>query len=73
MDKKFSVLIKKKISKFNKTIKIPPDKSCSIRALLIASQCIGVSNIKNLHIQSEDVLDCFKILTTKLFHEEYSS
>lgn len=65
MDKK-SVLIKKKISKFIKTIKIPPDKSCSIRALLIASQCIGVSNIKNLHIRSEDVLDCFKILTTKL-------
>ena len=66
MDKKLSVLIKEKIGKFNKTIKIPADKSCSIRALLIASQCMGVSNIKNLHIQSEDVLDCFRILTKKL-------
>ena len=45
MKKKFSVSINKKIEKFNKKIIIPGDKSCSIRALLLASQCIGVSKI----------------------------
>ncbi len=61
MNKKFSVLINKKIKKFNKTIKIPGDKSCSIRALLFASQCIGISNIKNL-LQSDDVISCINAL-----------
>jgi len=63
MKKKISVLIKKKIDKFNKTVSIPSDKSCSIRALLFASQCIGVSKIKNL-LESEDVLNCLKALRT---------
>ena len=61
MKKKFSVLINKKITPFNKTIKIPGDKSCSIRALLLASQCIGKSKIKNL-LESEDVLNCLNAL-----------
>ena len=61
MKKKISVLINKKIKKFNKTIKIPTDKSCSIRALLIASECIGKSEIVNL-LESEDVLDCVRAL-----------
>ena len=61
MKKKFSVLINKKINKFNKKIKIPGDKSCSIRALLLASQCIGVSKINNL-LESEDVLNCVNAL-----------
>ena len=55
MNKKFSVLIKNKIKKFNKVVKIPGDKSCSIRSMLLASQCIGISKIKNL-LESEDVL-----------------
>ena len=63
MNKKFSVIINKKIKKFNKTIKIPGDKSCSIRALLLASQCIGESKIFNL-LESGDVLDCLKTLRT---------
>ena len=63
MKKKFSVLINKKINKFNKTIAAPSDKSLSIRVLLFASQCIGVSNIKNL-LESEDVLNCVKALRT---------
>ena len=63
MNKKFSVLIKKKIDKFNKIIKIPPDKGLSIRSLLLASQCIGKSRIKNL-LESEDVLICIKVLKT---------
>jgi len=61
MNKRFSVLISKKIKKFNKIIRIPGDKSCSIRALLFASQCIGISNIKNL-LESEDVFSAINAL-----------
>ena len=46
---------KKKINTFNKTIKVPGDKSLSIRWILIASLASGVSRSKNLLI-SEDVL-----------------
>ena len=48
MKKKNSVLINNKIGKFNKTIFVESDKSISHRSLLIASQCIGVSNINNI-------------------------
>ena len=65
MKKKFSVLVHKKIKKFNKNIKIPGDKSCSIRAVLFASQCIGLSKIKNL-LESEDVLNCINTLKKSL-------
>ena len=65
MKKKFSVLINKKVKKFNKKIEIPGDKSCSIRALLFASQCIGITKIKNL-LEAEDVLNCIKTLKTSL-------
>ena len=65
MKKKFSVLVNNKIKKFNKKIQIPGDKSCSIRAILFASQCIGVSKIKNL-LESEDVLNCINALKTSL-------
>ena len=65
MNKKFSVSINKKIEKFNKKIKIPGDKSCSIRAILFASQCIGLSKIKNL-LESEDVLNCVNSLKKSL-------
>ena len=81
MKKKFSVLVQKKINKFNKQVKIPGDKSCSIRALLFASQCIGISKIKNL-LESEDVLDCIyslksalgvKIVKKKKIYEVYGN
>ena len=65
MRKKFSVLINQKINQFNKKIKIPGDKSCSIRAILLASQCIGVSQIKNL-LESDDVLNCIDALKKSL-------
>ncbi len=65
MKKKFSVLVKEKINKFNKKIKIPGDKSCSIRAILLASQCLGVSKIKNL-LESDDVLNCVNVLKNVL-------
>ena len=61
MNKKFSILIKKKIRKYNKKIKIPADKSISLRALILASQCIGISKIKNL-LESEDIISCIKVL-----------
>ncbi len=61
MHQKFSILIKEKINKFNKSIKVTPDKSLSIRALILASQCIGISKIRNL-LESEDVLNCIKAL-----------
>tara|TARA_Y100000590_G_scaffold354048_1_gene407246 strand:+ start:2580 stop:3923 length:1344 start_codon:yes stop_codon:yes gene_type:complete len=65
MNKKFSVLVKNKIKKFNKVVRIPGDKSCSIRAILFASQCIGVSKVKNL-LESEDVLNCINTLKNAL-------
>ena len=63
MNKKFSVLIKNKIGRFNKKIKIPADKSLSLRAIILASQCIGISKIKNL-LESHDVLNCINALRT---------
>ena len=65
MNKKFSVSINKKIEKFDKKIEIPGDKSCSIRAILFASQCIGLSKIKSL-LESEDVLNCINSLKKSL-------
>ena len=61
MKKKISISISKKIDKYNKTIKVGSDKSISLRTLMLASQCIGVSKIKNL-LESEDVLDCIEVL-----------
>tara|TARA_B100000686_G_scaffold350907_1_gene448153 strand:+ start:927 stop:2267 length:1341 start_codon:yes stop_codon:yes gene_type:complete len=53
MKKKFSVLIKNKIKKYNTKINVDPDKSLSHRCFIIASQCLGVSKIKGLN--SEDI------------------
>ena len=61
MNEKTSLLVKGKINKFNKSINIPGDKSLSIRALILASQCIGITKVKNL-LESEDVLNCVKSL-----------
>ena len=61
MHQKFSVLIKNKINKFDKILRVPADKSLSLRALIFSSVCIGRSKIKNL-LESEDVLNCVKAL-----------
>ena len=53
------IKIYKKIKPFNKTIEVTSDKSLSIRAILLASQAIGVSKISNL-LESEDVLNAVK-------------
>ena len=68
MNKKFSVLTKNKIKKFNKTIFVENDKSISHRALLIASQCLGPSSLKGI-LESEDVKNtiiCLKKLGVKI-------
>ena len=68
MSKKISVLIKKKITKFRKTILVESDKSISHRALLIASQCIGPSSLNGI-LESEDVKNtviCLKKLGVKI-------
>ena len=50
-----SLLIKKKISEFNKIISVSGDKSISIRWVLFSSLADGISNAQNL-LLSEDVL-----------------
>ncbi len=68
MNKKFSVLIKKKIKKFNKTLFVESDKSISHRALLIASQCTGPCKLNGI-LESEDVkntIRCLKDLGVKI-------
>tara|TARA_B100001173_G_scaffold298256_1_gene295662 strand:+ start:164 stop:1522 length:1359 start_codon:yes stop_codon:yes gene_type:complete len=50
-----TLIIKKKIRKFNKAIKVTGDKSLSIRWVLLASQAIGKSKAYNL-LMSEDVI-----------------
>ena len=53
------IIIFNQIKTFNKTIEVTPDKSLSIRAILLASQAIGVSTISNL-LESEDVLNAVR-------------
>ncbi len=66
--KKFSVLFKNKINKFNKIIKIDSDKSISIRSFLIASISHNISEVQNV-LESEDVfstIECLKKLGVKI-------
>ena len=62
------IVVKKKITPFNKTITVNGDKSLSIRWALVASQAIGKSRAYNL-LRSSDVmstLDCLKKLGIKV-------
>ena len=59
--KPFSVVIKKKINKFNKSIFVDGDKSISHRALLISSQAYGISKLKGL-LEAQDVVNTIKTL-----------
>ena len=59
--KSFSVIIKKKINKFNKSISVPGDKSCSIRFFFISSLAYGVSCARGINSNSQDVLTTIKI------------
>ncbi len=55
------ILINKKISSFKKIIEVSSDKSLSIRAVLLASQAVGISKIYNL-LESEDVINSLKAI-----------
>ena len=63
--KSFSVIVKKKINKFDKSIFVDGDKSLSHRALLISSQAYGMSKLKGI-LESEDVLNTINALKKKL-------
>ena len=54
MSKKISIIIEKKIKKFNSKITFYGDKSLSHRSFLFASQCRGISRLKNV-LESEDI------------------
>ena len=56
-----TILINKKIKKFNKIIKVGGDKSLSIRWVLFSSLANGVSTAKNL-LMSEDVIATIKTI-----------
>ena len=56
-----SVIISKKILKFDKIISANPDKSLSIRWALMAAQAIGKSKGYNI-LNSEDVNNTLKSL-----------
>ena len=75
MNKKFSVLIKNKVNKYNRKITVDPDKSISHRCYILASQCLGVSVIKGLN--SEDIkitkcLQCFRIPSLASMFTDFS-
>ena len=56
-----SIIIKKKINDFNKSIKVSGDKSLSIRWVLFASLANGISKAKNL-LLSEDIFAAINIV-----------
>ena len=62
--KSFSLVIKDKISSFNKTIRVDSDKSLSIRSFLIGSISQNISIVNNV-LESEDVksaiINCKKL------------
>tara|TARA_Y100000741_G_scaffold130280_1_gene98088 strand:- start:104 stop:1432 length:1329 start_codon:yes stop_codon:yes gene_type:complete len=55
------VYIEKKLSSYNKIIRVSSDKSLSIRTVLLASQAVGITKISNL-LESEDVLNTLKTI-----------
>ena len=55
------IIVKKKISPFNKTISVNGDKSLSIRWALLASQAKGKSRAYNI-LRSLDVLSTLNYL-----------
>jgi len=67
--KSFSVVVNKKIKRFNKTIFVDGDKSISHRALLISSQAYGISKLKNI-LEATDIINTInslKKLRVKIF------
>ena len=74
-EKIFSIEIKNRIKPFNKTIKVDPDKSISIRSFLIGSISQNISSNKNV-LESEDVfstINCLKKLGVKIIKKAKSN
>ena len=68
VSKRFNLVLKSKISSFNKTINVDSDKSISIRSFLIGAISQNMSKIDN-SLESEDVLstiDCLRKLGVKI-------
>ena len=66
--KSFSVIFKKKITQFNKTISVDSDKSISQRSFIIGSICEGVSKVKNV-LESQDIystINCLQKLNCQI-------
>ena len=61
-NKKFDLIINRKIPSFQKTIKVDSDKSTSIRFFLISSISQNISSARNI-LESEDVHSCISCLT----------
>ena len=61
--KSFSIIVEKKINKFNKSIFVPGDKSISIRYFFLASQAYGLSRAKGILEESGDIFSSIKALT----------
>ena len=59
--KSFNLKIHNQISSFNKTIKVDPDKSLSIRSFLIGSISHDISKVNNI-LESEDVFSTINCL-----------
>ena len=60
-NKKFDLIISRKITSFQKTIKVDSDKSTSIRFFLISSISQKISSARNI-LESEDVYSCINCL-----------
>ena len=70
--KRFNLILKKKITSFNKIITVDSDKSMSIRALLIGAISENISSVTNI-LESEDVKStakCLKDLGVKLIRKK---
>ena len=61
----YSVILKKGINSFNKTIEVDSDKSISIRSFLIGAISNGISEISNV-LESDDVHSTVQCLSKKL-------
>ena len=64
----YSVILKNKISSFNKKIKIDSDKSISQRSFIIGAISEGISTAKNV-LESEDIfslISCLRKLNCKI-------
>ena len=79
-NKKFDLIINRKIPSFQKTIKVDSDKSTSIRFFLISSISQNISSARNI-LESEDVHSCIsclkklgvKITKNKKFYRVYGN